>query len=211
MDKDRNFSGVWDAERVLQNYLCYANKNGVLVDLTTYEDSPYKIRQRRFLAALRAYGRDEERIYDSYHSDGRACRLMLSKTRSQAKMDEFRALLKQYLSESYDMFIDSPLAFNDEWDIQTAFEKLFEFRKGLYSLEHLWSGVLECSYSIGMVSRAMNTIYSKHIKDACDTIDRMLVLLMGDDFDRSFTEEELLQFGYPDVTDEELKEMDTDW
>ena len=211
MDKDRKFSGVWDAERVLQNYLCYANKNGVLVDLTTYEDSPYEIRQRRFLSALRAYGRDDLQINASYQRGGWARRLLLSKTRSQAKMDEFRALLKQYLSESYDRFIDSPLAFNDEWDIQTAFEKLFEFRKGLYSLEQLWSGVLECSYSIGMISRAMNTIYSKHIKDVSETIDRMLILLMGDDFDRSFTEEDLLPFGYPDVTDEELKEMDTDW
>jgi hypothetical protein len=35
----------------------------------------------------------------------------------------------------------------------------------------------------------------------------MLVLLMGDDFDRSFTEEELLPFGYPDVTDDELENM----
>ena len=35
----------------------------------------------------------------------------------------------------------------------------------------------------------------------------MLVLLMDDDFDRSFTEEELLPFGYPDVTDEELENL----
>jgi hypothetical protein len=38
-------------------------------------------------------------------------------------------------------------------------------------------------------------------------MDRMLVLLMGDDYDKSFTEMELLSFGYPDVTDEELEDM----
>ena len=41
-------------------------------------------------------------------------------------------------------------------------------------------------------------------------LDRMLVLLMGDDFDKSFTEEELLPFGYPDVTDDELENMTLD-
>ena len=30
---------------------------------------------------------------------------------------------------------------------------------------------------------------------------------MGDDYDNTFTEEELLPFGYPDVTDYELQEM----
>ena len=35
----------------------------------------------------------------------------------------------------------------------------------------------------------------------------MLVLLMGDDYGKSFSEEELLPFGYPDVTDEELENM----
>ena len=34
---------------------------------------------------------------------------------------------------------------------------------------------------------------------------------MGDDYDKSFTEKELFQFGYPDVTDDELYEMEMDW
>ena len=211
MEKERKFCGVWDAKRVLRNYLCYANEDGALIDMSSYEDSPYKIRQRRFLAALRAYGREEQLFYDSYHGGGGTCRILVSATRSKAKMDEFRALVKQNLSASYDRFINAPDAFVNEMDIWLAFEKLFEFRKGLYSLEHLWSGVLECSHSLGMIYRATNTLYSKHINVVRDTIDRMLILLMGDDFDRTFTEEELFQFGYPDVTDEELNEMDMDW
>ena len=39
----------------------------------------------------------------------------------------------------------------------------------------------------------------------------MLLLLMGDDFDKTFTEEELFEYGYPDVTDKELYEMNMDW
>ena len=35
----------------------------------------------------------------------------------------------------------------------------------------------------------------------------VLVLLMGDDYDKSFTEAGLLSYGYPDVTDRELEDM----
>ena len=53
----------------------------------------------------------------------------------------------------------------------------------------------------------MSTGIEKVEKTVCNIIDRMLVLLMGDDFGKSFSEEELLPFGYPDVTDEELEDM----
>ena len=33
---------------------------------------------------------------------------------------------------------------------------------------------------------------------------------MGDDYDKSFTEKELFAFGYPDVTDDEIYQMDMD-
>ena len=61
--------------------------------------------------------------------------------------------------------------------------------------------------SVSMVYYATKGLYTKHIKGVSDTIDQMLVLLMGDDFDRTFTEEELLPFGYPDITDEELENL----
>ena len=36
----------------------------------------------------------------------------------------------------------------------------------------------------------------------------MLILLMGDDYDQSFSEKELLKHGYPNVTDDEIQDME---
>lgn len=55
--------------------------------------------------------------------------------------------------------------------------------------------------------RLTSNLNQTQIKAVSDVIDRMLVLLMGDDYDKTFTEDELLPFGYPDVTDKELEDM----
>ena len=213
MTKERKFDGVWDAERILRNYLNFANEGGYLIDMNSYEESPYKIRQRRFLAAMKAYGREEKAFYHSDLSYPNECgisRYMMSKTISKVKMDEFRNLIMNNLPSNahYEKVTDS---FSNERDIWLAFEKLFEFRKGLYTLEHLWSGGLECSPSMGMIYRVTDNLYRNNIRVGSDVIDKMLVLLMGDDYDKTFNEKELFQFGYPDITDEELYEMELDW
>jgi hypothetical protein len=41
-------------------------------------------------------------------------------------------------------------------------------------------------------------------------VDRMLILLMGDDYDKTFTEEELYEYGYPKISDEELYKMEVE-
>ena len=58
-----------------------------------------------------------------------------------------------------------------------------------------------------MVIETTDYLFQKNIRPACDVIDRMFILLMGDDFDKTFTEKELLSYGYPDVTDDELENM----
>ena len=62
-----------------------------------------------------------------------------------------------------------------------------------------------------MIYRATDNLYRNNIRAVSNVIDKMLVLLIGDDYDITFTEKELFQFGYPDVTDDELYEMELDW
>lgn len=59
MEKERKFDGIWNAERVLCNVLCYANDRGFII----YEDSKQDIRRQRFYAAFRAYGKIEEKQF----------------------------------------------------------------------------------------------------------------------------------------------------
>ena len=90
---------------------------------------------------------------------------------------------------------------------KNLFETLFRYRKSLYRVENIWSGMMECTQTVALAYMVTTNLNQTQLKAISDIIDRMLVLLMGDDYDRSFSEEKLLPLGYPDVTDEELEDM----
>ena len=197
---ERGLNGIWNAERVLQNLLRFSDDRGNIRSLNLSDDSPYGIEVRRFAAVMKAYGKD---INNFNEFDG-----IVSNSCSPEKMDEFRRLLKENLDNDFQKeLVDGSGFIRGNRDVHHLFMALFEYRKRLYDVEHAWSGLLECPMSVAMVVKATNNLYQKHIKAISDTIDRMLVLLMGDDYDKTFSEEELLSLGYPDVTDEELEDM----
>lgn len=211
MEKVRKFDGIWNAERVLRNILCYANEKGFI----SYEDNKQDIRRQRFYAAFRAYGKIEEYMIEKDYLFGNSRVidpfLWLSKTRSEKKMEELRRLLKDNLSyRTFKMKVDSPDFLERNYEIVCIFQTFLNYRMELLKLERIWSGVLECNMPIGIAINATTFLYRNHIIPACKIIDRILVLLMGDDFDKTFTEEELFQYGYPDVTDEELYQMESE-
>ena len=200
MVERRRLNGVWDADRILQEYLHFADKSGRIKKIDMSDDTPYGIKRRRFAAAMKAYGKDVE-DFDVFEG-------IVSNSCTLDKLDEFRQLLKPLLDNDYlKEEINDARFIRGSRDIHYLFEALFEYRKCLYEVENVWSGLIECPMSVSMVYYTTKGLYTKHIKGISETIDRMLVLLMGDDFDRSFTEEELLPFGYPDVTDDELENM----
>lgn len=211
MGKGRILHGVWDARRVLNNVLSYADEEGYIKYVAGDAESTYGIKQQRFNAALKAYGKIEKDDWLGCETGlriGDKWGVWISKTHSQEKMNALYELLKQNMH--HDFIMRGFDAFNflkEEHDRLSFFRELFKYRKELYSLDMIWSGVLECSRPIGMVIETTKYLFHKNITPACKVIDRMLILLMGDDFDKTFTEEELIPFGYPDVTDEELYQM----
>lgn len=200
MEGKGKLNGVWDANRILQEYLRFSDIRGRIKKIDLSDNSPYGIELRRFAAAMKAYGRDMEELIELED--------MISMSCSSEKLDQFRKLLKQLLDNKYlkDQVDDAKFIRYDR-DIYFLFEALFNYRKSLYEVETVWSGLIECSFSVSMIYQATKGLYAKHIKGVSDIIDQMLVLLMGDDFDKSFSEEDLLPYGYPDVTDEELEDL----
>lgn len=68
-----------------------------------------------------------------------------------------------------------------------------------------YQGLIECSYEYYMVLRMVRDIHDKNV----GLIRRLLVLLLGDDFDEPVTEDILLKnYDYPWVTDRELNEYE---
>ena len=196
---ERKLDGIWNAARVLQELLRFTDDRGKVRNLDLSDDSPYGIKVRRFVAAMKAYGKEKCLYLRNEH--------LISDTCSEEKMEELCLLLKQNHHDEYSAALAKLDILKGIRERRDLFETLFRYRKNLYKVESTWSGVMECSHTVAIGIKATDGIYQKHIKAASDVLDRMLVLLMGDDYNKSFTEAELLPFGYPDVTDKELEDM----
>ena len=198
----RKLNGIWNAPRVLNEYLSLANREGSIREIDASDNSPYAIRVQRLAAVLKAY--EKEANLPSFVSKG-----FISQTCSEEKVKEFCQLLRKGLhnDELYMHYANNSKWFDVNRDRDYLFSELFRYRKTLYELESAWSGMLECPFTVSFAIKATKNLYQEHIKVVSDTLDKMLILLMGDDYEKSFTEEELIPFGYPDITDEKLEEM----
>ena len=196
---ERKLNGIWNAERLLQELLCFTDDRGIISSLNLSDDSPYGIKVRRFAATMKAYGKEE----CSYVGN----ELLISDACSEEKIEELCLLLKQNLHDEYSLVLVKPDILKGIRERKDLFEILFRYRKSLYKVENTWAGVMECSHTKTLGIKATDNLYQTHIKAASNALDRMLVLLMGDDYDKTFTEAELLPYGYPDVTDRELEDM----
>lgn len=68
--------------------------------------------------------------------------------------------------------------------------------------------MVECCHSVGETYSYISRSILSSQKELLDKIKRILVLMMGDDFDKEISEVELIEkYGYPEVTDEELYNM----
>lgn len=196
---ERKLNGIWNAERLLQNLLRFADDCGNIRSQNLSDNSPYGIKMRRFAAVMKAYGKED----CLYHGIG----YVISKTCSGDKINELCQLLSQNLRDKYSTAFVKPEDFKGVQERKDLFEALFRYRKSLYRVENIWSGMMECTQTVALAYMVTTNLNQTQLKAISDIIDRMLVLLIGDDYDRSFSEEKLLPLGYPDVTDEELEDM----
>ena len=217
MTEERKPENVWNAERILYAYIYDSDDNGYLPYVETLKNNSYKIGHQRFYAALRAYGKDPEWFYrtdNDYHrwySNDVCCKL-LSNSRSEEKMSEFRELVKKHFKNTFKyefmvQTVDSPDYLKHEMEINIVFGKLMEYRKKLYAVQNIWSGMLECSKFVGTICSLTRKLNLEYIFPMCQELDKMIVLLMGDDYDRTIFAEDLGPFGYPDVSDEDFDRM----
>ena len=90
---------------------------------------------------------------------------------------------------------------------QEMFEALLMYRVNLDSINHTYDGVFECSKAFmnGIChSRAINEEIMNLINDK---IDRVIFLLLGDKYEKTFTVDELREkYGYPNMSDSELSD-----
>ena len=206
----------WNSTRILYGYLYDSDEDGCLPNIDDWQNSSNKIYRQRFYAAMRAYGKNPEWFYRSdalWHDNRDTCCRLLSKSRSKEKMDEFRTLVKENLSSGvkYD-FIVKVIDYPDylKQDVHIVFRELMAYRKRLQAVLDVWSGMMECSQSVGSIFEMTKDLNREYLWPLCNIVDRLIILLMGDDYDKTFSDEELYEYGYPKISDEELYQMEVE-
>lgn len=88
---------------------------------------------------------------------------------------------------------------------QQMFEALLMYRVNLDSINHAYDGILECSRSFMNGICHTKTVNHEIMKLVNDKVDRVIFLLMGDKYEKTFTVKELKEkYGYPKYTDNQL-------
>ena len=99
-----------------------------------------------------------------------------------------------------------------EYDRRTLFKMIMTYRLKMEKPLCTWAGLIEASgpyYAGYMVTKRLA---DDKIKECARQLDEILILLLGDTFDKTFTEDELLaDYGYPAMTDEQLQELKAEW
>ena len=206
--KDMN---IWDSSRVLYGYICSSDRDGYLPNIDGWQNSSTKICYQRFYAAMRAYGKNPECFYrENATLVYPSCNLISEKC-SKEKMEQFRGLVKEHIKRNRDFFtevFDAPCYI--DCDLFVVFKILMKYRKSLQTALDTWNSVLECNHVVASIYQMTRELNHEYLLPLCNIVDRMLILLMGNDYDRTFTVEELYEFGYPKISDEELFDMKID-
>ena len=88
---------------------------------------------------------------------------------------------------------------------------LLKYRTEAENLNSLYDGLLEGTIGAYLCVLAVKGSCIEPLKRNNEKIDDIIVLLLGDKFKQSFSEEELkTNYGYPKETDQELSEWDCD-
>ena len=118
---ERRLNGIWNADRLLQNFLRFTDDKGGFRSLNLSDDSPYGIEIRRFVAVMNAYGK-EERLYHGIEH-------VISETISEDKLSELCQLLSQNLHDKYSMSHIIPDLLKGIRERRDLFKILFRYRK----------------------------------------------------------------------------------
>ena len=90
---------------------------------------------------------------------------------------------------------------------QDMFEALLMHRVNLDSINHTYDGVFECSKAFMNGICHTRTVNEEIMNLVKDKIDRVIFLLLGDKYEKTFTVGELKEkYGYPAISDQELQQ-----
>ena len=223
---------IWDAKRLVQEYMKMASL------MMHYKGKSFKkipwsnqIRIKRVASALGAFfglkgeektpigfitsvfdGWDFSRILD-YSPLSEEDQASLYSLMKDAIADDFRYESLMRMQESRRNMDSSPekVERREILDRSLMLHVLFDYRIAAEKLVSHFDGVMEGTVGAYLAIMAVQGSCINPLKSNNEKIDDIIVILLGDKFKRSFTEEELkADYDYPNETDDELFEWDND-
>lgn len=157
------------------------------------------ILKQRLDAILSAFNPGMNKNVLNYFYSG----ILIDENCNDAKIKEIEDIAgKRFENRSSPFEEDNPVKMRQE-----MFEALLMYRVNLDSINHTHDGVFECSRAFmnGIChTRAINEEIMNLVNDK---VDRVIFLLLGDKYEKTFTVDELREkYGYPNMSDSELSD-----
>lgn len=204
-------ANVWNAERLVREYV--KNQQDFKRD---YQPFPCKVRARRMAAYINACLGDtcpcddpRTLIKKVFGTIGRGYLESVSELTDEA-IGEFMEACRQTMCDDRQF-----AAFSSRADLRRhrsiVLDLLLSVRTRAHGLLSTFSGVLEAPPAGCLAIKAAEEAYFPPLERANAVVDRLIALLLGECFNKSFTEDELIDhYGYPTTTDAELYEWEAD-
>lgn len=219
----------WDAKRLVQEYMKKADL------IKHYQGKPFdniawsnQIRIRRIASALRAFMglklTDENPVglITSVFDGWDFSRLFEDSPLQEEDHTKLMVLVKEVMKDDHryesltrmdDSSRENPSRIEREKirDRRYMLHVLLEYRETAEKLISHLDGLMEGTVGAYLCVLAVKGLCIEPLKRNNEKIDDMIILLLGDKFKQSFSEEELkADYGYPKETDSELFEWDCD-
>ena len=153
--------------------------------------------KQRLDAILSAFNHGMSKNVFNYFNSG----ILIDENCSEAKLKEIEDITGYRFEDPTNPFW--------EYDLvrmrQQMFEALLMYRVNIDSINHAYDGILECSRSFMNGICHTKTVNREIMNLVNDKVDRVIFLLMGDKYEKTFTVKELKEkYGYPKFTDNQL-------
>lgn len=208
------FQNTWHVEKIIDSICQYKAMFGrpPRYDVPTYNDKKEerplsRIMRERILSVLQAYDKFVHSDFNSF-----SLGFLVSENFAKDKKEEVETILKEVLPKNIleDYNIAEML---DNYNKRAALLScLLDYKIFLTRLNLYWSNYLECDDATYIAMLTTEKLYSKNLNQINTRLNRIIVLLLGDDYENTYSEEELIKkYNYPPITDKELQNMDIDW
>lgn len=212
-ERKKQFKGVWDAKKLFRELLDITQSvEGWQIDFDkTNHSICYTTKCERVISVINAFnsrkGIEAKRKPISLHN-------LISKTYSDEKKFELISSIKELLPKLEDERIENIFSPQREFlSRMQLFGILYSYRFDTYKFSSRWRNANDSDIAGELATDITRKFYNESMDSINETIlDKLLLLLLGYETDKCFTEMELLEdYGYPNVSDRDIRRMYFYW